>query len=97
VSLWETCRGFEAIPPGAQVRTDGFPVPHLIIGHNLDRRLLVPFGPATTPLAAVALDGVRADYLVLTEPGHIAVAMSQPDAFVPLGSICLGASLFEVR
>ena len=97
VVLWDACRGFEQIPSGARVRTDGFQLPHLIVGHQVDRVLLVPFGPGTSPGSAVAFDGVRADYLVLTDPAHIAAASSDPEAFVPLGSICRGASLFQVR
>jgi hypothetical protein len=95
--LWHDCRSLDALPAGARVRTDGFQLPHLIVGHALDRQLLEPFAPGTDPRAGIAWDGIAATHLVLTDERDITAATAAPGSFVELGPACRGAVMFAVR
>jgi hypothetical protein len=95
--LWDDCRGFEALPAGARVRSDDFQLPHLLVGHDLSRQLLVPFKPGSDLRAAIAADRIVATHVVLTDPVDKAAARADPATFAPLGEVCRGAELFSVR
>ena len=97
ISHWDECQAFDALPDGVRVRTDGFLFPHLIIGSQLGRQFLMPFGPDVSPRAAIDLDGEVATHLVISDPGHIAAARADPATFTPLGSACRGAEMFAVN
>jgi dolichyl-phosphate-mannose-protein mannosyltransferase len=82
----------------------GFNLLHLIVGHNLERRLAAPIGPTDDPAELRARAGaVGATHLVLASNGPTAAAASRdPAAFKPLGVACHGAlsvietEMFEV-
>lgn len=95
--LWEECRGFDMLPAGARVRSDAFQLPHLIVGHDLSRQLLVPLTAGTDLRAGVSFDGIVATHLLLSDQRDQLAARGDPDAYTPLGTICRGAELFAVR
>jgi hypothetical protein len=71
----------------------GFNLLHLIVGHNLDRRLALPVSPTDDPvqLAATAR-AVGATHLALVSNGPSArAAHADPQAFKFLGVACYGA------
>jgi len=97
ISHWDACRAFDALPAGARVRIDGFQFPHLIVGSQVDRQLLMPFGPDVSPQEAINLDGEVATHLVISDAAHIAAARADRSTFTPVASACRGAEIFAVN
>jgi hypothetical protein len=97
VGLWAECAGFGAIPHGATFATDGSRLPHLAIGHELDRHLALNVRPTTDP--SVLRDeaaAVGATYLALLTAESQAAAAADASAFRVIGPVCRGVELVEV-
>jgi hypothetical protein len=97
VGLWSDCAGASAIPSGASVGIDGFNLPHLVVGHNLDRHLTLNVASTDDPrILHAEADSVGASYLVLGTPSSQAAARADPTAFRVIGPLCRGVDLVAV-
>lgn len=97
LGLWAECEGFAVMRDGTRFASDGFNLPHLAIGPNLERTLVPDVGRTSDPAelrTEVSANG--ADYIALISASTIAAARSDPDHFMALGPVCRGAELFEV-
>ena len=97
LGLWAECAGFDQMPPGSRVATDGFNLVHAVVGPGLERTLLPTVDPTSDPatlLAEARREG--AGYLVLVSNDAIAAAINDPTHFTSLGPVCRGTRLYAV-
>jgi Dolichyl-phosphate-mannose-protein mannosyltransferase len=90
LGLWAECRGFDQLPDGAIVATDGFNLLHLVVGHNLTRRLTPPIEPTADPARLLAeARAFGATYLAILMSGASEAAVrADPTSFRSLGAVC---------
>jgi hypothetical protein len=94
------CAGAHVIPPGSRVAVaQTFPLPHAVVGPNLDRVLVQPPPAARDARALLAeLEASGAGWLVTRRGSDLdAAAAATPDAFRPHGRICFDGNLWEVE